>query len=121
MPVRQKCKTSLQNESIPSNCNHNLYRDSYRTIMICYTCLLVILLITNVSSFQLLANSNNLNFKKFTHFKPLSKLSFDPKLIVLSSILLPFQANADDGSANTVLIPIAISIFTMVPFLYYQQ
>jgi hypothetical protein len=36
--------------------------------------------------------------------------------------LLPSVCHAADGSnQNAFLVPLAISIFTMVPFLYYQQ
>ena len=39
-----------------------------------------------------------------------------------ASLLLPSAAHAvDGGSTSAVLVPIAISVLTIVPFLYYQQ
>ena len=51
----------------------------------------------------------------------LVKSSSDMKVLLPATMLIPSVASATDGAQSAVLIPIAISILTMGPFLYYQQ
>lgn len=60
---------------------------------------------------------------KFNNVKLAKSLSFD-KLAVqtaAATLLMPTICSADEGSASAVLVPLGISIFTMVPFIWYQQ
>jgi hypothetical protein len=59
------------------------------------------------------------NLSKLPTFSGLSPppMKFTPPLLLLTpSIVL-----ADDGNQSAFLIPLAISVLTMVPFLWYQQ
>ena len=47
--------------------------------------------------------------------------SSDLKTLLPATVLIPSVASATDGAQSAVLIPIVISILTIVPFLYYQQ
>jgi hypothetical protein len=65
----------------------------------------------NLKKYQI----NKLNNIKYPDF------SVTLKTIATSVISMPIVAYADDGAQNAFLLPLAVSIFTMVPFLYYQQ
>ena len=43
------------------------------------------------------------------------------KVAASLALLSPMSALADEGGQSAVFFPIAISVLTMVPFLYYQQ
>lgn len=61
---------------------------------------------------------------KLNSFK-IKSASLNKLLVPVSTLLLPTIAMADEvntaGSASAVLVPLGISIATIVPFLWYQQ
>ena len=42
-------------------------------------------------------------------------------ILAAATVLFPSLAHADGGDQSAFVVPLAVSFFTMVPFLYYQQ
>lgn len=81
-----------------------------------------LILITSIAfSFQLQQTKISRTCKKTMNMKKVNNDFSSIKVAASLALLAPINVLADDGGQNAVIFPIAISILTMVPFLYYQQ
>ena len=82
--------------------------------------LVLIILSINANSFRITSPVKPFNVNSFTMKSDLFKSSNLLKNSPLA-LLIPSAALAEGVDSAPVLIPIAISLLTIVPFLYYQQ
>ena len=82
--------------------------------------IVLIILSINAYSFKITSSVKPFNVNSFTMKSDLFKSSNLLKNSPLA-LLIPSAALAEGVDSTPVLIPIVISLLTIVPFLYYQQ